>query len=300
MIILPAIDLQGGRCVRLRQERADDAVVGFAGLWVMVDEAHVTTFAVDPRWLVHLPPTMSPVATSALPDVLEGSLDQRLQVLETQLIQTALRTAKGNKSEIWTAGIHGETPTFRALGSQPRFSPNNFQVIYTHTDIEGKVDLRRMDIRDGSSESITDSPEVDFQPDWSPDGRSYVFAAMDGSATTIWQVPATGGKRVQVMERGYFPRFSSDGKNLVYWNNQSLWTAASDGKNPRAVRDHLPLPTPSAWLKGKPMISTDMEISGGTSILPTFDVLPDGRILTAKVVSQDTALWTVDLTYVDK
>jgi ribosomal-protein-alanine N-acetyltransferase len=30
--------------------RADDAVVGFGGLWVMVDEAHVTTFAVDPRW----------------------------------------------------------------------------------------------------------------------------------------------------------------------------------------------------------------------------------------------------------
>jgi [ribosomal protein S18]-alanine N-acetyltransferase len=30
--------------------RLDDAVVGFAGLWVMVDEAHVTTFAVDPRW----------------------------------------------------------------------------------------------------------------------------------------------------------------------------------------------------------------------------------------------------------
>ena len=30
--------------------RAGEAVVGFAGLWVMVDEAHVTTFAVDPRW----------------------------------------------------------------------------------------------------------------------------------------------------------------------------------------------------------------------------------------------------------
>lgn len=30
--------------------RAGDAIVGFAGLWVMVDEAHVTTFAVDPRW----------------------------------------------------------------------------------------------------------------------------------------------------------------------------------------------------------------------------------------------------------
>ena len=30
--------------------RAADTVVGFAGLWVMVDEAHVTTFAVDPGW----------------------------------------------------------------------------------------------------------------------------------------------------------------------------------------------------------------------------------------------------------
>ena len=30
--------------------RLGDDVVGFAGLWVMVDEAHVTSFAVDPAW----------------------------------------------------------------------------------------------------------------------------------------------------------------------------------------------------------------------------------------------------------
>lgn len=30
--------------------RAGEEVIGFAGIWVMVDEAHVTTFAVDPRW----------------------------------------------------------------------------------------------------------------------------------------------------------------------------------------------------------------------------------------------------------
>lgn len=30
--------------------RLGDRVVGFAGLWVMVDEGHVTTFAVDPRF----------------------------------------------------------------------------------------------------------------------------------------------------------------------------------------------------------------------------------------------------------
>jgi [ribosomal protein S18]-alanine N-acetyltransferase len=30
--------------------RAGDEIAGFGGLWVMVDEAHITTFAVDPRW----------------------------------------------------------------------------------------------------------------------------------------------------------------------------------------------------------------------------------------------------------
>lgn len=30
--------------------RLGDSVVGFAGLWLMVDEAHITTFAVHPAW----------------------------------------------------------------------------------------------------------------------------------------------------------------------------------------------------------------------------------------------------------
>ncbi len=31
----------------------------------------MSRFAIDPRWLVYLPPTMSPVATAAQPDLLE-------------------------------------------------------------------------------------------------------------------------------------------------------------------------------------------------------------------------------------
>ena len=30
-----------------------DQVVGFAGMWMMVDQAHITTFAVDPAWHRH-------------------------------------------------------------------------------------------------------------------------------------------------------------------------------------------------------------------------------------------------------
>ena len=43
-------ELRGNRLARYVVARAGDAVVGFAGLWLMVDEAHITTFSVHPDW----------------------------------------------------------------------------------------------------------------------------------------------------------------------------------------------------------------------------------------------------------
>jgi ribosomal-protein-alanine N-acetyltransferase len=43
-------ELRTNRLASYVVARAGDEIVGFGGLWVMVDEAHITTFAVDPRW----------------------------------------------------------------------------------------------------------------------------------------------------------------------------------------------------------------------------------------------------------
>lgn len=43
-------ELKGNRLARYIVARAGDLVVGFAGIWMMVDEAHVTTFGVHPEW----------------------------------------------------------------------------------------------------------------------------------------------------------------------------------------------------------------------------------------------------------
>ena len=41
-------ELRGNRLARYLVARAGDRIVGFAGVWLMVDEAHITTFGVHP------------------------------------------------------------------------------------------------------------------------------------------------------------------------------------------------------------------------------------------------------------
>ncbi len=43
-------ELRNNRLARYLVARAGERVVGFAGVWLMVDEAHVTTFGVHPDW----------------------------------------------------------------------------------------------------------------------------------------------------------------------------------------------------------------------------------------------------------
>ena len=43
-------ELQTNRLAHYMVVRVGDAVVGYAGLWLIVDEAHITTFAIHPDW----------------------------------------------------------------------------------------------------------------------------------------------------------------------------------------------------------------------------------------------------------
>jgi [ribosomal protein S18]-alanine N-acetyltransferase len=43
-------ELESNRLAHYLVARVDDEVVGYGGMWLMVDEAHITTFAVHPAW----------------------------------------------------------------------------------------------------------------------------------------------------------------------------------------------------------------------------------------------------------
>ncbi|MBA2264576.1 MAG: ribosomal protein S18-alanine N-acetyltransferase [Chloroflexi bacterium] len=43
-------ELKGNRLAHYLVARAGERIAGFAGMWLMVDEAHITTFGVHPDW----------------------------------------------------------------------------------------------------------------------------------------------------------------------------------------------------------------------------------------------------------
>ena len=71
----------------------------------------------------------------------------------------------------------------------------------------------------------------------------------------------------------------------------------ANGEHAHRIRDGIPEPAPMVWTAHGPKYYADPEIHGGRRIWPDFDVLPDGRTVTAPINVQETSLWAVDLTY---
>ena len=83
-------------------------MIGFAGIWLMVDEAHVTTFAVDPAW------RRRGVGERLLLALLDVSVARRAReaTLEVRLSNMAARRLY-------------EKYGFRPVGIRPRYYSDN-------------------------------------------------------------------------------------------------------------------------------------------------------------------------------
>jgi Tol biopolymer transport system component len=211
--------------------------------------------------------------------------------------RVAYTVADENKFEIWTAGLNGEKPAFRTLGREPRFSANGFQIVYTHTDLSGNDDIWKLDIRNGSTERVTDAEEIDVAPDWSPDGQSIVFSSARGGAISIWTIPASGGKRLRINDGGYAPRYSPDAKSILFWHDRGLWTMDAQGENAREVVRDVFEPTFGTWAKTRTGPAVLAKPPVDRPAWPAFDMLRDGRYVYAPIEIRETGLWAIDLTY---
>ena len=140
--------------------RAGHELVGFAGLWVMVDEAHITTFAVDPRW------RRRGVGQWLLLRLLELSNERRAReaTLEVRLSNMPARRLY-------------EKYGFRPVGIRPRYySDNGEDALIMTTDALASATMRDRLVRlrdelETRSIDLDDLPERDAEP--SPGGQPY-------------------------------------------------------------------------------------------------------------------------------
>jgi ribosomal-protein-alanine N-acetyltransferase len=121
-------EIETNRLAQYIVARVGDEVVAYAGMWMMVDEAHVTTFAVHPRW--------------------------RRQRIGERLLLTLLDLARGRRAREATLEVRlsnlparrlYEKYGFRPVGLRPRYySDDNEDALIMTTE---SLDTPRMQAR---------------------------------------------------------------------------------------------------------------------------------------------------------
>jgi imidazolonepropionase-like amidohydrolase len=111
--------------------------------------------------------------------------------------------------------IQQETGTVRArLIQTPSLSPDSTRLTFSAL---GHVYV--MAINDNRPRRLTTSATPEFNPAWSPDGRSIVYVTWTDAGGDIWREPADGAglpQRLTDHSDFYtFPAFTPDGQNIV-------------------------------------------------------------------------------------
>ena len=97
---------------------------------------------------------------------------------------------------------------------------------------------------DGSGQvNLTNSPDYENQPVWSPDGARLAFSRSPGSGGEIWTMNPDGSNQVNLgngVTPDHDPAWSPDGAQIAHAIQNSLAVMNSDGTDQHALQDPEP------------------------------------------------------------
>jgi Tol biopolymer transport system component len=135
----------------------------------------------------------------------------------------------GGASQIARLELVSSSPS---LHRSPSLSPDGRTVAFV-SDRAGTSQVWLKSLAGGDPIQLTFHQEPVVRPRWSRVGDQIVYSVQGRG---IWSVPPLGGKPRQLVDVGWNPEISPDGRSLVFERQFSLWMANSDGTNPRQLR----------------------------------------------------------------
>jgi Tol biopolymer transport system component/DNA-binding winged helix-turn-helix (wHTH) protein len=120
------------------------------------------------------------------------------------------------------------------------WSPDASLIAYASNQ-GGKFDIWVQQLSGGNPVQVTHRAGDNWQPDWSPDGKSLVYRSEDGEGG-LFVMPATGGEGQErkISSFGYDPQWSPDGSRILlqasgFASTNSFYVVGLDGEPPKSV-----------------------------------------------------------------
>lgn len=110
-----------------------------------------------------------------------------------------------------------------------------------------RADLFLMNADGSGAVALTSTPETEYHPSWSPDGKKLVFVRATDTLPPagrydLWTIGADGSGATQLTflsehpgERVFEPAWSPDGSRIAYTLEERLYLMDADGRNRRPV-----------------------------------------------------------------
>lgn len=179
------------------------------------------------------------------------------------------RIAYASGGFIWVMGADGSNPRRVTEGEGPTWTPDGLRIVVSRKEgalgTPGSYDLFAVTLDGRVTTRLTSTPYDEVLPDLSPDGTEVIFTRRPsgeqmfrylgpGGATLPPEIEAGAGlfslRVVDGRERRllstdidvdsqFGPRFSLDGRRLVFSSGFSLYTIGADGTDLRRRTQHL-------------------------------------------------------------
>jgi len=118
-------------------------------------------------------------------------------------------------------------------------SPDGRWIAY-NGNRRGSGDLYKLPLAGGEPVPLTETPQAEAHPRWSPDGREIAFDVR-GADRSIWVMPSEGGRSARIAVRGSRPKWTPDGLRIVFLSGDPDWRAFVVSRDGVGGRWHEPV-----------------------------------------------------------